>query len=195
MAIVDEKAEKERAAQEAADALDPSAGPAEVGVPGEIELAADKDEQGEPDETDARGAARGLGASKYVHAAFFAAGILAAFLCSKMLNGAWTHLAEWPAAVRALPQLVAFSEEQRETYTLVGGAVLGAVGVLQAYRKESIRGWADEVATELSKVTWPNREAVMNGTLVVIVASMIAALYVAVLDRFWSFLTTWVYGA
>ena len=112
-----------------------------------------------------------------------------------MLNGAWTHLAEWPAAVRALPQLVAFSEEQRETYTLIGGAVLGAVGVLQAYRKESIRGWADEVATELSKVSWPNREAVMNGTLVVIVASMIAAVYVAVLDRFWSFLTTWVYGA
>jgi preprotein translocase subunit SecE len=78
---------------------------------------------------------------------------------------------------------------------MVGGAVLGVVGVLQAYRREGVRTWADEVATELSKVSWPNREAVMNGTLVVIVASAIAAVYVAVLDRFWSFLTTWVYGA
>ena len=193
MAIVDEKDQKERAEQESADALDLSAGPSELEVPGEIALGAAKGDQA--DEVEERGAAGSLGASKYVHAAFLAVGILAAFLGSKILNGAWTRLAEWPTAVRALPQLVAFSEEQRETYTLVGGAVLGAVGVLQAYRKESIRGWADEVATELSKVSWPNREAVMNGTLVVIVASMIAAVYVAVLDRFWSFLTTWVYGA
>jgi preprotein translocase subunit SecE len=193
MAIVDEKAEKERAEEESADALDLSAGPSELEVPGVVAPGAPRGEHS--DDLEERGAAANLGASKYVHAAFFAVGILAAFLGSKMLNGAWTHLAEWPAAVRALPQLVAFSEEQRETYTLVGGAVLGAVGVLQAYRKESIRGWADEVATELSKVSWPNREAVMNGTLVVIVASMIAAVYVAVLDRFWSFLTTWVYGA
>jgi preprotein translocase subunit SecE len=193
MAIVDEKDQKERAEEESADALDLSAGPSELEVPGEIALGAPKGNQAE--DVEERVGAGTLGASKYVHSAFFAVGILAAFLGSKVLNGAWTHLAEWPAAVRALPQLVAFSEEQRETYTLVGGAVLGAIGVLQAYRKESIRGWADEVATELSKVSWPNREAVMNGALVVIVASMIAAVYVAVLDRFWSFLTTWVYGA
>jgi preprotein translocase subunit SecE len=185
MAIVDEKDQKERAEAESVDALDLSAGPSELEVPGEI-ASGDQDE---------RGTAASLGASKYVHAAFFAVGILAAFLGSKVLGGAWTRLAEWPAAVRALPQLVALSEEQRETYCLVGGAVIGAVGVLQAYRKEGVRVWADEVALELSRVSWPNREAVMNGTLVVIVASAIAAVYVAVLDRFWSFLTTWVYGA
>ena len=192
MAIVDEKDQKERA-EESADALDLSAGPSELEVPGELALGAAKGDHA--DEVDERGAAGNLGASKYVHAAFFAVGILAAFLCSKILSGAWTHLGEWPAAVRAVPQLLAFSEEQRDTYCLVGGAVLGALAVLQAYRKEGVRIWADEVATELSKVSWPNREAVTNGTLVVIVASMIAAVYVAVLDRFWGFLTTWVYGA
>jgi preprotein translocase subunit SecE len=196
MAIVDEKDQKERAADESADALDLSAGqavPSQLEVPGQLALGAAKGDNA--DDVEERGVAGSLGAAKYVHAAFFAVGILAAFLGSKILGGAWTHLAEWPAAVRALPQLVAFSEEQRDTYCLVGGAVIGALGVLQAYRKESVRIWADEVATELSKVSWPNREAVMNGTLVVIVASMIAAVYVAVLDRFWSFLTTWVYGA
>jgi len=192
MAIVDEKDQKERTDEQSADALDLSAGPSYLEVPGEVSLgAAGGDQNG----VDDRGTAAALGATKYVHAAFFAVGILAAFLGSKILGGAWTHLAEWPAAVRAMPQLVAFSEEQRDTYCLVGGAVIGAIGVLQAYRKEGVRTWADEVATELAKVSWPNREAVTNGTIVVIVASMIAAVYVAVLDRFWSFLTTWVYGA
>jgi len=189
MAIVDDKDQKERTEAESVDALDLSAGPSYLEVPGEVSLGTAGGDQ------DDRGNAATLGATKYVHAAFFAVGILAAFLGSKILGGAWTHLSEWPAAVRALPQLVAFSEEQRDTYCLVGGAVIGAVGVLQAYRKEGVRTWADEVATELARVSWPNREAVMNGTLVVIVASAIAAVYVAVLDRFWSFLTTWVYGA
>jgi len=186
MAIVDEKDQKEQAEDQSANALDLSAGPSYLEVPGEVSLGPGHDDHG---------TAAVLGATKYVHAAFFAVGILAAFLSSKILGGAWMHLTEWPAAVRSVPQLVAFSEEQRDTYCMVGGALIGAIGVLQAYRKESVRTWADEVATELAKVTWPNREAVMNGTLVVIVASAIAAVYVAVLDRFWSFLTTWVYGA
>src|SRR4051812_45515244 len=193
MAIVDEKDQKERAEDESADALDLSAVPSQLEVPGQLALGAPKGDNA--DDVEERGVAGSLGSAKYVHAAFFAVGILVAFLCSKFLAGGWTHLAEWPAAVRAVPQLVAFSEEQRDTYCLIGGAVIGALGVLQAYRKESVRTWADEVATELAKVSWPNREAVFNGTLVVIVASMIAAVYVAVLDRFWSFLTTWVYGA
>jgi len=58
-----------------------------------------------------------------------------------------------------------------------------------------VRDWADEVAIELSRVTWPTREQVTNGTIVVIVASAVAAVYVALLDRFWGFVTTLVYGA
>jgi preprotein translocase subunit SecE len=34
----------------------------------------------------------------------------------------------------------------------------------------------------------------MNGTVVVVIASSIATVYVTVLDRFWSFVTTLVYG-
>jgi preprotein translocase subunit SecE len=178
MATEETKDEREESAEiEAADRLDPSSiEPAESGTP---------EVQG----------VQQLGTARYVHAAFFAVGILAAFIGSKVLGGAWARLTDWPAAVHAVPQLIAYSEEQRDTYTMVGGAVLGAVGVIQAYRNEGVRRWADEVAAELSKVTWPNREAVMNGTLVVIIASAIATVYVAILDRFWSFLTTLVYKA
>ncbi len=136
-----------------------------------------------------------LGSERYVHAAFFFAGILVAYLASKTLVLCWSQLSSWPAAVRAVPQLVSFSEEQRDSYALVAGASIGTLTVIQSYRKEHVRTWAGEVAAELSKVTWPTREAVLNGTLVVVVASIIATVYVTVLDRIWLFLTTLVYGA
>ena len=139
--------------------------------------------------------ATGLGAARYVHATFFLIAILGAYVVSKVLVLAWGAIAEWPAAVRAVPQLVAYAEDQREGITLVAGAAAGTIGVIQAYRKERVRGWADAVASELSRVTWPNRETVLNGTIVVVLASAIATVYVTILDRFWSFLTTLVYGA
>lgn len=135
-----------------------------------------------------------LGSQRYVHAAFFAAGILIAFVASKVLGAAWSHLADWTPAARAVPQLVSIAEEERDELTMVAGAVIGIASVVQVYRKEGIREWADGVASELAKVTWPNRETVVNGTLVVVIASAIATVYVAILDRFWSFLTTLVYG-
>jgi len=140
-------------------------------------------------------AARALGAARYVHAAFFVGAILTAYLASKLIVLAWGAIAEFPAAVRAVPQLVAYAEEQREGIALGAGAVIGTLAVIQSYRKESVRGWADDVASELARVTWPTREIVVNGTLVVVLASAIATVYVTVLDRFWSFITNLVYGA
>jgi preprotein translocase subunit SecE len=148
-------------------------------------------------ETDheARPMASSFGAVRYVHAAFFALAILGAYVMSKVLVLAWGAIAEWPPAVRAVPQLAVYGEDQRDGITLVVGAAAGAIGVIQAYRKETVRGWADAVAGELSRVTWPTRETVLNGTIVVVLASAIATVYVTILDRFWSFLTTLVYGA
>jgi preprotein translocase subunit SecE len=155
--------------------------PAELAAPGEGDDAVD--------------AAATIGSERYVHAAFFVAGILTAYVASKTIVLAWNELAAWPAAVRAVPALVSHGEEQRDSYGLGAGAVIGALTVVQAYRKENVRTWANEVAAELSKVTWPTREAVLNGTLVVVVASALATVYVTILDRIWSFLTTLVYGA
>jgi preprotein translocase subunit SecE len=154
-------------------------------------------EQAAGDETaeDEGEEASSLGAIRYVHAAFFFAAIIGAYIAGKMLGLAWGALAEVPAAVRAVPQLVAYGEEQREGICLGAGAALGALAVIQSYRKPSVRGWADDVAGELSRVTWPSRETVLNGTIVVVLASTIATVYVTILDRFWSFVTTLVYGA
>jgi preprotein translocase subunit SecE len=140
-------------------------------------------------------AAAALGATRYVHAAFFLAAIIGAYVTGKILGLVWSQVAEWPAAVRAIPQLVAYGEEQREGICLGVGAAIGTLMVIQSYRKPSVRGWADDVASELSRVTWPSRETVLNGTVVVVLASAIATVYVTILDRFWSFVTTLVYGA
>lgn len=139
--------------------------------------------------------AQQLGVQRYVHAAFFACGVLFAFLAGKVLTSIWNTLADKSWATRAVPQLLRYPEEQRESFGLAGGAVLGAIVVIQVFRRPTVRRWADEVAQELSKVTWPNREMVVNGTLVVVLTSAIATTYVAVLDRFWGFLTNLVYGA
>jgi len=120
---------------------------------------------------------------------------LAAYVASKTIGMAWSSISGLPAAVRAVPALVSYTEEQRDGISLAMGAGVGTLAVVQAYRKENVRIWANEVAAELSKVTWPTREAVLNGTLVVVVASAIATFYVAILDRLWGFLTTLVYGA
>lgn len=136
-----------------------------------------------------------LGATKYVHAAFIAAGVLLAFILGKMLAAAWNHLAEWPPAIRAVPQLLRYAEDERPSITMPLGAVIALAVIVHILRKESIRHWADEVANELSKVVWPTKETVWNGTIVVLVASVIATIYVGLLDRLWSFVTTLVYGA
>ena len=140
-------------------------------------------------------AATNLGATKYVHTAFFLAGILAAFISGKVLAGVWNAVSAWPPAVRAVPQLLYYGEDERPAITMVAGGAIGVVTVVQFFRNPALRQWADDVAGELSKVVWPTRETVTNGTIVVVVASAIATVYIGLLDRLWGFVTTLVYGA
>jgi len=48
---------------------------------------------------------------------------------------------------------------------------------------------AQEIATELRKVTWPTMEETRAATIAVIVASLIAAVLLGLFDVFWQFLT------
>jgi preprotein translocase subunit SecE len=136
-----------------------------------------------------------LGATKYVHAAFFVVGIATAFVSGRILAGIWNALAAWPPAVRAVPQLLLYGEDERPSFTIVVGVFIGILVVVQMFRRPNVRQWSDDVANELSKVVWPNREAVTNNTVVVIVACALATIYVGLLDRLWAFVTQKIYGA
>lgn len=136
-----------------------------------------------------------VGVERYVHASFFAGGILCAYLMGKILLALWNSLAEWPVAVRSLPFLIEYTEEDRAGYTLFIGAVVGLLLILRYYRRPSVKNWATSVAAELARVTWPGKDTVTNGTIVVLVAGAIATVYIALLDRLWGYLTNLVYGA
>jgi len=72
---------------------------------------------------------------------------------------------------------------------------VGILVTIWCLRRERLRRWAEDVALELSKVTWPKRETVTNGTIVVIAAGVFATVYIGLLDRLWGFVTMLVYGA
>ena len=93
-----------------------------------------------------------------------------------------------------MPQLLRYAEDERPTYTTLIGAVIGLITVIHVCARW-LRRWADDVALELSKVTWPKKEIVTNGTIVVIAAGLFATVYIGLLDRLWGFVTTLVYGA
>jgi hypothetical protein len=89
-------------------------------------------------EADPAREATALGATRYVHAAFFGAGILAAYLGGKLMLTAWNFLADWPDAVRQVPQLIQYGEDERGTITLAAGAVLGVLLVAYYYKQETV---------------------------------------------------------
>jgi preprotein translocase subunit SecE len=136
-----------------------------------------------------------MGAARYVHAAFCAGATLIGFLAARLFVSIWNWLVEWPLAVQHVPQLLRLSEEERSGIGSIVGVALGACTIVFLYRKPDMRVWAEEVSGELAKVTWPDRQAVTNGTLIVIIASLLATVYVTLLDRLWSFATRLIYGA
>jgi preprotein translocase subunit SecE len=188
--------ETEEAANEAADSGASEEAIEKVSAHGEEAVeAGDSEVVGQEGAEEADLAAGHIGVQRYVHAAFFASGILAAYLSGKVLLSAWNTLADWPEAVRSLPLLIEYTEDERASLTLVIGAVVGVLLVLRYYRRPAVRSWATDVASELSRVTWPDKETVTNGTIVVLVAGAIATLYIALLDRLWGYLTNLIYGA
>jgi preprotein translocase subunit SecE len=139
-------------------------------------------------------AAAQLGTQRYVLAAFFGAGLVGAFVLGRAVHGIWAWAGNKDWFHNNLPVLAAVADEEKTTYATILGAVIAILLVIRTYRRAGVRSWADEVATELSKVKWPTRKEVSNSTVVVIAASAIATLYLALLDRLWSFVTDLFYG-
>jgi preprotein translocase subunit SecE len=157
-------------------------------VPGDTEGAGDE----EAEEGDV--AAAQLGTERYVLAAFFAAAMLGAYIFGKLIHGVWSTLANKDWFSRALPALAAVGDEDKLSYGMVIGGIIALMFVLRTYRNPEIRTWSDEVAAELAKVKWPTKKDVTNSTLIVITATAFATVYLALLDRFWAFVTNIVYG-
>lgn len=149
------------------------------------------DELAEGDSEDA--IARQLGADRYVMAGFFAFAILSGYVLGKTIQTIWSDLSGRDWFNQALPSVASVAEESRTTVAMVLGGLISVVVVFRTYRRPDVRTWTDDVASELMKVKWPTKKDVTNSTLVVIAASSFATLYLALLDRLWSFVTSIVY--
>ena len=136
-----------------------------------------------------------LGAARYVLAGFFAVGIAVTFLLAKVAVGIWNKLADTTWIARQAPFVSSIAEDDRATYTTLVGAIVGVTLTIYAYRRPDVRAWTSEVAAELAKVTWPSKKEVTNSTIVVIAAGTFATVFLALLDRFWGFVTNLVYGS
>jgi preprotein translocase subunit SecE len=125
-----------------------------------------------------------LGARRFVYAAYFAGAIAIAFISSKAFDFAWTKLQNYQPSI---------GEPRDEIIMPLAGAV-GAGAALYYWYRTRARQLAEEVAAEMSKVTWPSRTEVTNGTVVVIVTTIVSTVFFALMDKFWGFVTNLVYG-
>jgi preprotein translocase subunit SecE len=125
-----------------------------------------------------------LGTKRFVYAAYFAGAIGIAFVSSKVLGYAWFRLQSYKPAIG----------EPRDEIVMPLSALIGGLAAVSYWVRTRARELAEEVATEMSKVTWPSRTEVTNGTFVVIVTTVVSTVFFALMDRFWGFVSNLVYG-
>jgi preprotein translocase SecE subunit len=125
-----------------------------------------------------------LGTRRFVYAAYFAGAIAIAFLASKLIDFGWLKAQSYKPAIG----------EPRDEIVMPIAALVGGGTAVYYWTRTRARELAEEVATEMSKVTWPSRTEVTNGTVVVIVTTVISTVFFALMDKFWGFVTNLVYG-
>lgn len=131
-----------------------------------------------------------LGHRRFVYAAYLAAGIALAFVVTKMLDFAWYKAGMWKPEYFATLGV----EPKDELVVPIASAIAIAVAI-RYWRDLKVRTMAEEVAEELTKVTWPTRDEVINSTSVVIVTTIFATVFFALMDQFWLWVTKHVYGS
>jgi len=125
-----------------------------------------------------------LGTGRFVYAAYFAGAIAIAFIVSKLGDFAWFKLQSYKPAIG----------EPRDEIIMPVSALTGGLVAVYCWYRTRARELAEEVATEMSKVTWPTRDEVTNGTFVVIVTTVVSTVFFALMDKFWGFVSNLVYG-
>lgn len=137
--------------------------------------------EGDPNDTPLQ-----LGYLRYVYAAYMAGALGIAFLVAKIGHATWQLIGKWK------PDLGAWGEPKDE-YVYPVAAAVGIGVAIYYWRKATARQYANEVAEELSKVTWPTRKEVMNSTTVVILTTVFATVFFALMDQFWKYVTDKIY--
>ena len=116
--------------------------------------------------------------NKPVHLIYLVGAVILFYLISWSIDWLWGYFGTAPG-----------------DFTISVMAALGAtiIGV-GFYKSDKYYHLANEVASELKKVTWPTAKEVRAATLVVIIMAIVSALILGLFDFVWSNLTELVYG-
>ena len=113
-----------------------------------------------------------MGTIRFVYAAYFAGAVAVGFMFSKIADFGWLRMQNYKPAVG----------DPRDEIIMPLSAIVGAGTALYFWYRTRARELAEEVATEMSKVTWPSRTEVTNGTVVVIVTTIVSTVFFALMD-------------
>ncbi|MCB9666711.1 MAG: preprotein translocase subunit SecE [Myxococcales bacterium] len=119
---------------------------------------------------------RSMGIGRYVQFAFLVLAIVVFWFSDRLFVTVW-----------------AYFQEPDEQMASALAAVTGIVTAILLYRTAKVRNMADEVAVELVRVTWPDRKETRYATLVVLIASAIAAVLLGLVDAMWTAVTDFIY--
>ena len=117
-----------------------------------------------------------LGPERWVQFGFIGLAFVVFFFLDKVISLVWERFAEPDPMISA-----------------ISAGIVGLLVGFFAYTNPATRKLADEVVTELSQVTWPSRDETYVSTVVVVVTSVVAALYTGMFDALWSAITDFVY--
>ena len=113
---------------------------------------------------------------RFVALSYIFAGILLAFLLSRALHAGFFY-----AGMEDMPLM----GNDFPLSSLLGW-VVAVITAVVCFRHPVVKTLADEVALELSKVTWPTRQETWAATVVVVVFVVLSSLYLGVFDMVWS---------
>jgi len=120
--------------------------------------------------------------NKPVHLIYICGAVLLFFVLQWSIDWVWGYFDRYIG-----------SPPSEFSISLVSFVIALSAGII-TYRNDRIYTLANEVASELKKVTWPTAKEVRAATMVVIVMSVLSAAILGFFDLIWSNLTELVYG-
>jgi preprotein translocase subunit SecE len=116
--------------------------------------------------------------NKPVHLIYLCGAVLLFYLLQWSIDWIWGYFGTTP------------SESTITLMAAIGATVAGII----LYRDDRVYHLANEVSSELKKVTWPTAKEIRSATLVVVVMAIVSAIILGLFDFVWTNLTELVYG-
>ena len=116
--------------------------------------------------------------NKPVHLIYLCGGVFLFYVFQWSIDWVWGYFGTPPSEIKT---------------SLFAAFTAFAIGAM-LYRSDRIYTLANEVASELKKVTWPTGKEVRVATITVIAMAIISSIILGIFDFIWSNLTELVYG-